>query len=101
MERVPPTRIDAVRWSSSLERWGIGFEVRIAGQWRDGLRLGVRLEMPGGSVVGDDTYTLTSTEVVRRIALSDPGIDDSQRIAVESVIPDPDRGAAAALGRPR
>ena len=32
MERVPPTRIDAVRWSSSLEQWDIGFEARIAGE---------------------------------------------------------------------
>jgi beta-galactosidase/beta-glucuronidase len=78
MERVPATRIDAVRWSSSLERWDIGFEAQIAGDWRDGLRLGVRLEMPDGSVVGDDTYTLTSREIVRRLALSDPGIDDSR-----------------------
>jgi beta-galactosidase/beta-glucuronidase len=78
MERVPCTRIDAIRWSSSLERWDLGFEARVAGEWREGLRLGVRLEMPGGSVVGDDTYTLTSTELVRRIALSDPGIDDSR-----------------------
>ena len=78
MERVPATRIDAVRWSSSLDRWDIGFEAQIAGEWRDGLRLGVRLEMADGSVVGDDTYTLTSLEIVRRLALSDPGIDDSR-----------------------
>jgi hypothetical protein len=78
LERVPATRIDAVRWSSSLERWDIGLEAHIAGEWRDGLRLGVRLETPAGSIVGDDTYTLTSTEIARRIALSDPGIDDSR-----------------------
>ena len=78
MERVPRTWIDAVRWSSSLERWDIGLEAQIAGEWREGLRLGVKLEMPDGSLVGDDTYTLTSNEIVRRIALSDPGIDDSR-----------------------
>jgi hypothetical protein len=78
MELVPATRIDAVRWSSSLEQWDIGFGARIAGEWRDGLRLGVRLEAPDGSIIGDDTYALTSTEIARRIALSDPGIDDSR-----------------------
>ena len=78
MERVPATRIAAVRWSSSLERWDIGFESQVAGDWRGGLRLGVRLEAPAGQLMGDDTYTLTSREINRRIALSDPGIDDSR-----------------------
>jgi beta-galactosidase/beta-glucuronidase len=78
MERLGATWIAAVRWSSSLERWDIGFESHVAGDWRNGLRLGVRLEAPGGQLVGDDTYTLTSREITRRIALSDPGIDDSR-----------------------
>jgi hypothetical protein len=78
MERVPEAWIGAVRWSSSLERWDIGFESHIAGRWRSGLRLCVHLEAPGGQLMGDDTYTLTSREVSRRIALSDPGIDDSR-----------------------
>ena len=78
LERVPPTWISLVRWSSSLERWDLGFEAQIAGAWREGLRLGVKLFLPDGRVIGDDTYTLTSTEVVRRLALSDPGIDDSR-----------------------
>ena len=78
MERVPATRIEAVRWSSSLERWDIGLEAQIAGEWRDGLRLGVKLETPDGVVISDDSYTLTSAEIIRRIALSDPGIDDSR-----------------------
>ncbi len=78
LERVPATWISAVRWSSSLERWDIGLEAHISGAWREGLRLGVKLHLSNGRVVGDDTYTLTSTEIVRRIALSDPGIDDSR-----------------------
>jgi beta-galactosidase/beta-glucuronidase len=78
MEHVPRVHIDAVRWSSSLERWDIGLEARIAGEWREGLRLCVRLELPGGSAISDDAYTLTSPEIARRIALSDPGIDDSR-----------------------
>ena len=78
LERVPATWIGIVRWSSSLERWDIGFEAHISGAWREGLHLGVKLRLEDGRLVGHDTYTLTSTEVVRRIALSDPGIDDSR-----------------------
>jgi beta-galactosidase/beta-glucuronidase len=78
LERVPATWISAVRWSSSLDRWDIGLEAHISGAWREGLRLGVKLHLSSGRVIGDDTYSLTSTEIVRRIALSDPGIDDSR-----------------------
>jgi beta-galactosidase/beta-glucuronidase len=78
LERVPATWISDVRWTSSLERWEIGFEAEIQGVWREGLRLGVKLQLNGGRMIGDDTYSLTSTEINRRIALSDPGIDDSR-----------------------
>ena len=77
LEKVPSTWIAGVRWSSSLERWDIGLEARLAGVWREGLRLGVRLTV-GEQLVSDDSYSLTSPEVARRIALSDPGIDDSR-----------------------
>ena len=77
LERVPATWIAAVRWSSSLEGWDIGFEARVAGRWREGLRLDVKLQL-GDQVISHDTYALTSPEVMRRIALSDPGIDDSR-----------------------
>ena len=35
----------AVRWTSSLERWEIGLEAHMAGRWREGLRLGVKLHL--------------------------------------------------------
>ena len=78
LERVPQTWVSDVRWFSSLERWDIGLEAHIEGVWREGLRLGVKLFLKDGRIISDDTYTLTSSEVVRRIALSDPGIDDSR-----------------------
>jgi beta-galactosidase/beta-glucuronidase len=78
LERVPATWISAVRWTSSLERWEIGFEAEIDGVWRESLRLGVKLQLNGGRIIGDDTYSLTSNEITRRLALSDPGIDDSR-----------------------
>ena len=75
MERVPATWIGDVRWTPSLARWELGFEARVDGERREGLRLGVKL-YAGPTVVSDDSYTVMSGEVHRRIALSDPGIDD-------------------------
>jgi len=75
MERVPTTRIGGVRWTPNLERYEIGIEAWLAGERREGLRLNVKLSI-GDRVLADDTYTAISGEVHRRIALSDPGIDD-------------------------
>jgi hypothetical protein len=75
MECVPSTRIDVVRWTPNLERWEIGLEVRLEGERRDDLRL--RVEMyAGDQLLADDTYAVIAGGVHRRIALSDPGIDD-------------------------
>ena len=75
LERVPHTRIDSVRWTPNLERWEIGCAVDCEGPDRDGLTLRVRLHS-GEQVLADDRYLMVKGEVHRRIALSDPGIDD-------------------------
>jgi beta-galactosidase/beta-glucuronidase len=75
LESVPATYIAAVRWTPNLERWEIGFETWARGQSRNDLRCIVRL-VAGGKVLADDSYAVISGEVHRRIALSDPGIDD-------------------------
>jgi hypothetical protein len=75
MERVPSTRIDSVRWTPNLERWEIDLDVHLDGERRDDLRLRVEL-YAGDQLLADDTYAVISGEVRRRIALSDPGIDD-------------------------
>jgi beta-galactosidase/beta-glucuronidase len=75
MEYVPSTWIGTVRWTPSLARWELGFEARVDGDRHEGLRLGVKLYV-GRTLVSDDSYTVMSGEVHRRIALSDPGIDD-------------------------
>jgi hypothetical protein len=75
IEKVPPTWIDSLRWTPSLERWELGFEAWMGGEPRERLRLGVKLRA-NGQLVADDTYTVVGGEVHRRIALSDPGIDD-------------------------
>jgi beta-galactosidase/beta-glucuronidase len=77
LERVPATYLADVKWTSSLERWDIGLDARIAGLWREGLRLSVKLT-GCQRLLSHDSYTLTSTELSRRIVLTDPGIDDSR-----------------------
>ena len=75
MERVPGTRIAGVRWTPNLERYEIGVEAWLGGDRREGLRLHVKLSI-GDRVLADDSYGVIAGEVHRRIALSDPGIDD-------------------------
>jgi beta-galactosidase/beta-glucuronidase len=85
LEVVPEVRIQSVRWTSNLERWEIGIEVHIQGMQPEGCRLGVRMRV-GEQILVDDSYafvsgnlgtaSLTASELHRRIALSDPGIDD-------------------------
>ena len=85
LETVPAAYISTVRWTSSLERWEIGLEVHVEGNTDKALRLAVRMHA-GDQLLVDDSYTFIhstggssygpSGEVHRRIALSDPGIDD-------------------------
>ena len=75
LEVLPATWIAAIRWTPNLERWEIGADVRIGGVRRDDLQLAIRLEA-GGKTIADDVYAVVGQDVHRRIALSDPGIDD-------------------------
>jgi hypothetical protein len=75
LEKVCSTFISNLRWTPSLERWEIGIEAWMDGEPRELLRLGVKLSA-GGVLLADDTYKIVAGEVHRRIALSDPGIDD-------------------------
>jgi hypothetical protein len=75
LESVPSTWIDRIRWTPNVERWEIGFEAWLGGRRREGLKLGVKLRV-GQTLLADDTYAVVAGEVHRRIALSDPGIDD-------------------------
>ena len=75
LERVPSTWIGSLRWTPSLERWELGLEAWMEGEPRERLRLGVKLRA-NGQLLADDAYTVIAGEVHRRIALSDPGIDD-------------------------
>jgi hypothetical protein len=75
VEVVPHTWLESVRWRTNIERWEIGLESWLGGARRDGLRLHARLTV-GEQLIADDTYSVLNGETHRRIALSDPGIDD-------------------------
>lgn len=75
LEWVPSTHIAQIVWVPSVERWEIGFEARLNGARRTGLSLRLRLKGPD-SILAEDSYEVIGNEVHRRIALSDPGIDD-------------------------
>ncbi len=75
VERVAQTHIKNIRWTPHLERWEIGFEAFLAGERSGTMQLKLKLTL-GDRVLVDDTYAVVNQEVHRRIALSDPGIDD-------------------------
>jgi beta-galactosidase/beta-glucuronidase len=76
IERVPATHVAWLRWASSLDRWEVSLHMRVEGPRHDDpLRVRVRLSARG-EMIANDTYELVAGEVHRRIALSDPGIDD-------------------------
>ncbi len=77
LEVVPEVAIGSLRWAPNLERWELGLEVCIQGELPAGLKLRVELSSAGRMLVAD-TYELFASDVTRRIALSDPGIDDSR-----------------------
>jgi len=74
-ERVGGTYIDRLRWTPHFERWEIGFEAFVTGERHDGIELKVKLTA-GNQLLVNDCYEVLNGEVHRRIALSDPGIDD-------------------------
>lgn len=74
-ERVPASRIEAVRFTPVFERWEIGFEGWVTGERCDDLQMSIKLTFRD-QLLASDTYTVVAREVHRRIALSDPGIDD-------------------------
>ncbi|MBD0316677.1 MAG: glycoside hydrolase family 2 [Nitrospiraceae bacterium] len=77
LERVPVHRIERLRLTPNLDRWEIGLYARMTGKHIEGMRLRVRLRH-GKELIAEDAYSIVAGEVHRRIALSDPGIDDSR-----------------------
>ncbi len=74
-EIVSRNSIGFLQWTPNVERWEMGLELRIDGPKRSDLYVKVRLRA-GGTSIADDVYSVVAGEVHRRVALSDPGIDD-------------------------
>ncbi len=75
LERVARAHVVTLRWTPNLERWEIALHAMTSGTVSDDLRLSVTLRL-GASVLASDEYGVIHQEVHRRIALSDPGVDD-------------------------
>jgi hypothetical protein len=67
----------SLRWTPNLENFAIGLDAILGGDVGDSLTLDVTLRH-GARVLARDSYQVIDGEVVRMIALSDPGIDDSR-----------------------
>jgi hypothetical protein len=77
LEAVPAASVAQVRWTPSLDRWEMAFDATFQGDVPPGARL--RLQLTAGARrLACDVYEIFSGEVNRRIALSDPGLDDSR-----------------------
>ena len=77
LEVVPAIALRRVTFTPHLARWEIGVGAWVEGPPHHRLRLSVTLTSRGTLLAGD-TYTVIAGEAHRRIALSDPGIDDSR-----------------------
>ena len=77
IERVASTYIRKLRWTPVFEGYEIGCEIFAAGTICTDLTVGVRI-WHGSNLLADDHYKLIEHEANRKIALSDPGIDDSR-----------------------
>ena len=77
LERVPQTYIQKLRWTPFFDGYEIGCEIFAGGLPADDLTVEVKL-WHGQNLLADDHYKLVAGEATRKIALSDPGIDDSR-----------------------
>ncbi len=75
VESVSDPHFGRILWRPSLVRWEVGFESWLTGERRDDLSVNLRLSCMG-KMIAQDRYAVVHNEVHRRIALSDPGIDD-------------------------
>lgn len=75
LEPVPQTRVQTLQWTASLDRWEMAIDATIHGGRTEKLLLRVHLRV-GNLTLAHDQYTVVAGEVHRKIALSDPGIDD-------------------------
>jgi beta-galactosidase/beta-glucuronidase len=77
LEPLPSAFIEQVSFTPNMDRWEIAMHVTIDGRVRSPLHLTTRLQV-GDQLLAQDSYLVLGQIVHRRIALSDPGIDDSR-----------------------
>jgi beta-galactosidase/beta-glucuronidase len=77
VERVPRTFIQSLRWTPIFETFEIGCEVFAGGDIQDDMFVEVKI-WHDDQLLADDIYKVLAGEANRKIALSDPGIDDSR-----------------------
>jgi len=75
LERVSCVRLQYLRLTPDLAHWEIGIAASVVGHGAERLLLSVRLRIDD-LILAHDQYMVVAGEVNRRIALSDPGIDD-------------------------
>jgi beta-galactosidase/beta-glucuronidase len=77
LERVPTTYIKTLRWTPHFDGFEVGCETIVVGDLEEDLTVEVKIRH-GKKMLADDRYKVISGEANRRIAISDPGIDDSR-----------------------
>ena len=77
IEQVSSTYVQSLRWTPIFETYEIGCEVVATGDIGEDLFVEVKI-WHGENLLADDHYKLLGHEANRKIALSDPGIDDSR-----------------------
>ncbi|MDB5934763.1 MAG: glycoside hydrolase family 2 [Massilia sp.] len=77
VEQVASTYINVLRWTPIFETYEIGCEVFATGEIKEDLFVEVKI-WHDEELLADDHYKLLGLEANRKIALSDPGIDDSR-----------------------
>lgn len=75
LEPVPAQSLRRITWTPYLEHWEMGFSAQIDGPADPQMSVRVTLRHRD-QVLADDRYALHGNELVRRIAFTDPGIDD-------------------------
>ena len=77
LEALAETYIARLRWTPIFEGYELGCEVSAGGAVREDLAVEVRV-WHNAKLLAADSYLLVGQEANRKIALSDPGIDDSR-----------------------
>jgi beta-galactosidase/beta-glucuronidase len=75
LEKTPAVRLKTLQWTANLERWEIAIDATVHGNVQEKLFVGVRLRVHD-LTLAHDQYLVVAGEIHRRIALSDPGVDD-------------------------